>query len=148
MTAVERATALSERDVLAVTLWAEGRSLKVLGRIGIGCAIRNRMDRRNQTAKTVCLAKLQFSCWWKAGGKANYDALCYLLDELAVTDDPIVRECRWIADGILSGACLDVTRGADHYLTTRLLGSSDRPTWVNAMTCTGVIEAHTFYRSA
>lgn len=147
MTAIELADPLTDEDVVAATLWAEGRSLKLLGRVGIACVVRNRMARRKQTAKQVCLARSQFSCWWKFGGKANYDALVALLEGWATTADPHVAECRWIAQGILSGACRDVTNGADHYLTTRLLGSSDRPAWVNAMTCTGVIEAHTFYRS-
>lgn len=148
MTALELAAPLSDLDVLAATLWAEGRSLNVLGRIGIGCVVRNRMRIRQQTAKQVCLARLQFSCWWKSGGLANYNALVYLLEELATTEDPIFRECRWIAEGLLSGACRDTTNGSDHYLTTRLLGSPDRPAWVNAMTCTGHDDAHTFYRSA
>lgn len=148
MNAIELAAPLTDEDVLAATLWAEGRSLKLLGRVGIACVVRNRMARRAQTAKQVCLAKSQFSCWWKFGGQANYDALVYLLEEIAVTTDPNWPECRWVSQGILSGACRDVTKGADHYLTTRLLSSADRPAWVDAMTCTGVIEAHTFYRSA
>lgn len=147
MTAVELAYALSDEEVLAATLWAEGRSLKLLGRVGIACVVRNRMARRRQTVKQVCLARAQFSCWWKYGGQANYDALVNLIEDLAFTTDPNWPECRWIAQGILSGVCRDVTKGADHYLTTRLLASTDRPTWVEAMTCTGVIEAHTFYRS-
>jgi N-acetylmuramoyl-L-alanine amidase len=147
MTAVEFAGQLSDEDVVAATVWAEGRGLKLLGRVAIACVIRNRAIRRNQTPKQVCLARLQFSCWWKAGGAANYSALMRLLEELEVTSDPDWPECEWIAHGVLSGVCRDVTKGADHYLTTRLLASHDRPSWVNAMTCTGVIEAHTFYRS-
>jgi N-acetylmuramoyl-L-alanine amidase len=147
MTAVELAAPLSDQDVLAATLWVEGRSLNLLGRVAIGCVVRNRMVRRQQTAKQVCLARLQFSGWWRSGGSANYDALVYLLEDLANTTDPLWRECQWIAQGILIGACRDVTKGADHYVTTRLLSSPDKPAWINAMTCTGVVEAHTFYRS-
>ena len=147
MTALELAAPLTDEDVLAATLWAEGRSLNVLGRIGIGCVVRNRMANRHQTAKQVCLARLQFSCWWRAGGVANYNALVYLLEEYAITNDLVLRECRWIAEGILSGACRDITQGADHYLTTRLLGSAARPSWVESMICTGHDDAHTFYRS-
>lgn len=147
MTAIDLAAPLTEEDVLAATLWAEGRSLGILGRIGIGCVVRNRMRVRQQTAKQVCLARLQFSCWWKAGGLANYQALVYILEEWAVSADPLVRECKWLASGVLSGACRDITQGADHYCTTRLLGTDARPSWVNAMACTGHDEAHTFYRS-
>ena len=147
MTALELAAPLADRDVLAATLWAEGRSLNVIGRIGIGCVVRNRMAVRHQTAKQVCLARLQFSCWWKAGGAANYAALTYLLEEYAISTDLVLRECQGIAEGILSGACRDITHGADHYCTTRLLGTADRPSWISAMACTGHDDAHTFYRS-
>jgi hypothetical protein len=147
MTAIDLTVGMSDEDVLGATVWAEGRSLTLLGRVGIACVVRNRMAKRGQTARQVCLARLQFSCWWKAGGQANYDALVYLIEDLANTTDPHWPECRWIAHGVLSGACRDVTQGADHYLTTRLLGSDARPAWVSAMVCTGHDEAHSFFRS-
>lgn len=138
---------LSDREVLAATLWAEARSEAVVGRIAVGCVIRNRMIRRHQTVKHVCLAKLQFSCWFPQGGEANHLRLRSLVENIATFRDPLWGECLWIADGILSGACLDITRGADHYLTTTLLASDKRPSWVEAMACAGVHGSHTFYRS-
>lgn len=149
LTAIEQVRALQipDVDVLAATLWAEGRNQNILGRIAIGCVVRNRMARRQQSVTQVCLAPLQFSCWWPAGGVANYQALQMLLSSLDTVIDPVWKECQWIASGILDGRCLDVTSGADHYLTTRLLASDQRPRWASTMTCTGVVGDHTFYRS-
>jgi spore germination cell wall hydrolase CwlJ-like protein len=142
--------ALSDRDVLALTLWAEGRSETLDGRAAIGCVVRNRAASRRQSAREVCLAPMQFSCWQPKDGKANHDALMLLAESVADgkdARDPVLRECQWIADGILSGSCRDLTHGADHYVTTALLSSTKKPGWIRTMTFTVRIGAHAFYRS-
>jgi hypothetical protein len=143
---------LAPRMVCALTMRAEARGESLEGRVAVGCAIRNRMLRRKQTAHEVCLAPAQFSCWAPVGGEANYRELAALVGQLvadpdAAIEDAALRECLWIADGVLSGDARDITKGADHYLTTSLLSSSHRPGWVAAMTWTATIGAHTFYRS-
>lgn len=140
---------LSDRDVLALTLWAEARGEGVEGRIAVACVVRNRMQRRRQTASQVCLAPAQFSCWAPVDGAANHRALMATADAVARKQcrDSIVAECQWIADGVLSGACQDITHGADHYLTTRLLTGTHKPGWVSAMAWTATIGSHAFYRS-
>lgn len=142
--------ALSDRDVLALTIWAEARGESLEGRVAVACVVRNRMALRRQTVRDVCLAPAQFSCWATAGGAANYRALMAVVDAIVggrVVPDQLVRECQWVADGILSGACRDISRGADHYLTTTLLSSTAKPRWVTSMTWTATIGAHAFYRS-
>lgn len=139
---------LTDVEVVAATLWGEGRGEGVLGRIAIAWVIRNRMRRRKQTAHDVCLARLQFSCWWKAGGVANHASLLVLLKHLDAYADPVWRECLWVAKGVLDGPCLDVVKGADHYVATTLLNTTARPDWVLSMTCVGRVGGHTFYRSA
>jgi N-acetylmuramoyl-L-alanine amidase len=141
--------ALVESDVLAVTLWAEGRGEPVEGRIAIACVIRNRMDRRHKTAREICLAPFQFSCW-NEGNDANHQALTAMVDALNRGEDiadPVFRECQWIAKGVLSGAVRDNVKRADHYLTTSLLMSGNKPGWAATMTWCATIGAHTFYRS-
>ena len=114
------------------------------------------MARRRQSAREVCLAPLQFSCWQPIGGQANHAAVMAVAHAMAGAPsdtskrgvvDPVVRECQWIADGVLSGACRDITRGADHYLTTALLSSTKKPGWVVAMVWTATVGTHAFYRS-
>jgi spore germination cell wall hydrolase CwlJ-like protein len=143
-------TALSDRDILALTLWAEARGESLEGRVAVGCVIRNRMARRQQSVRDVCLAPMQFSCWQEIGGVVNHRALVAVVDVLAAghfVADAIVGECQWIADGILSGACRDLTRGADHYVTTALLSSTKKPGWVRTMAWAATVGAHAFYRS-
>lgn len=148
--AAEIARALPERIVLALTLWAEGRSETVDGRIAIGCTIRNRRKLRRQSVIDVCLAPNQYSCWIPEGGTANHRALeavtRAIADGAAVTDAVLV-ECLWIADGILSAACRDLTHGADHYVTTELLSSNAKPKWLARMAWTATVGRHAFYRS-
>lgn len=143
--------ALAPAAVLALTLWSEARGKSIEGRVAVACVIQNRMTRRHQTVHEVCLAPAQFSCWFTAGGAANHRALVAMLAQLLEVPgqvaDAAFRECRWIAEGVLSGVVRDLTRGADHYLTTTLLSSSHRPGWVASMTWTATIGAHTFYRS-
>jgi spore germination cell wall hydrolase CwlJ-like protein len=141
---------LSDRDVLAVTLWAEARGESLEGRVAVGCVVRNRMARRAQTVRHVCLAPMQFSCWQEIGGRANHAALVEVVETLVSgrnVSDPIIRECQWIADGILGGSCRDLTKGADHYITTTLLSSTKKPGWVRTMTWVATVGAHAFYRS-
>lgn len=141
---------LSDRDVLALTLWGETRGEPIDGKIAVACVIRNRMARRRQSARDVCLAPMQFSCWQPKDGRANYDALMLIAEPLAAGKEPrdaALRECQWIADGILSGACRDIVHGADHYLTTTLLSSTKKPGWVRTMTFAASVGAHAFYRS-
>jgi N-acetylmuramoyl-L-alanine amidase len=143
---------LSDRDVLALTLWGETRGEPIDGKVAVACVIRNRMVRRRQTVREVCLAPMQFSCWQPIGGAANHKALMALAGalvagETANAPDPVLRECQWIADGVLSGACRDIVHGADHYLTTTLLSSTKKPGWVRTMTFAASVGAHAFYRS-
>ena len=142
-----RTLGLTDVEVVAATLWGEGRNQTVYGRLAIAWVIKNRMARRHQTAAEVCLSPAQFSCWWPFGGTANHAAMLRLLQALAQYDDPVWHECLWVAKGVLDGLCRDVVAGADHYVTTTLLNSEGRPDWIAAMTCTARIGDHTFYRS-
>lgn len=141
---------LTDLDALALTLWAEARGESILGRVAVGCVIRNRMARRGLSAKAVCLQPMQFSCWQTIDGRANYDALAAIVDTLnagRTVADAAVRECYWIAQGVLDGDVRDVTKGSDHYITTRLLSSTHKPGWLKGMEWATTIENHAFYRS-
>lgn len=106
---------LSDSDATWLTLYGEGRGEAIETRVGIGCAIRNRVQHPGWWGKTyadVCLAPLQFSCWNES------DPNRPLLDSLAnrlVPYDAIARECQWLADGMIGGLVLDRVHGATHY---------------------------------
>lgn len=126
-------TTLTDRDVLALTLWGEARGEPVEGRIAVACVIRSRLQtgRWGRTYTEVCRAPKQFSCWSAAGGAQNHQALMVrvgIIQAGAVPADPILRECYWIADGTISGALQDRVGGATHYYARWL---PEPPAWAN-----------------
>lgn len=67
---------LTATQLVALALYGEARGETVMGRIAVGCVIRNRVFTRNQSYEDVVLAKNQFSCFSpNGGGEANYRAV-------------------------------------------------------------------------
>jgi hypothetical protein len=134
--------ALSDRQTLACTAWAEARKVPrgdhspVEELIAVMVVVRNRLPHFAQwrasvaTYKAICLAPSQFSCWNpnSGGPGSNHDALMVqaglLVDGAALVDrlsllpvglDPELRECLYLADGVIIGELRDRTDGANSY---------------------------------
>jgi hypothetical protein len=142
--------ALSQTDVLALTIWGEARNQAVEGRIAVGCVIRNRLiaGRWGHDYKAVCLAPWQFSCWTPKGGPANYETVLAAARALLHPEGhrgPDLRECLWIAEGLTSGALRDRVAGCAHYVT-RELWHSQPPSWARGMDPAIRIGDHVFFR--
>ena len=145
MTDSEVKAALVDRSVLAITLWAEARGdwreghSSLEERVAVGCVVRNRLPRYTAfravepTWRAVCLAPLQFSCWQRVGGAANYSAVMTLATRIVEgfpVDDPLFAETLYLADGIMAGVILDVTGGATHYYAPKAMRPAGKiPTW-------------------
>ncbi len=136
---------LPARTVLGLTLWGECRGEPRLGQVAVAWVVKNRASRRRQSVQTVCLAKWQFSCWWEESPNAAY------LRELAlrVVQGEVIPNPRWldtlqVAYQVLEGAIPDPTLGSDHYLTTQLYESDNRPAWASAMPVMVVVGRHVF----
>src|SRR5665213_1243171 len=111
---------LSQVETLALTIYGEGRGESIEGQIAIACVIRNRAV--NKTIKEICLAPFQFSCWNK--NDPNYPVLMEFVDQLIIgskVSDIHLRQCIWVAQGIISGDILDNTGAARYYLTNALI---------------------------
>jgi len=153
MTDTEIRAALSERDVLLLTLLGEARGEELEGRVAVGCVIRNRMadDRWPDSIRDVCLQRFQFSCW--NGGDLNYKALMeharLLTNDHAVRSNfvptSIDKETRWLADGLLSGIVRDRVGGANHYLT-RAKWETDPPKWAKDQRPSAFVGRHCFFK--
>lgn len=153
LTDEEVRNALSDRQVLIVTLYGEARGESIVGRIAVGCVIRNRV---RSTAfqggyREVCLAPWQFSCWKMQGGAANcatthQAARILLTSTVGRIPNADLREAAWIADGILSGDCRDVTFGATHYMTGELF-QTNPPQWAASMRVVAQLGNHVFLRA-
>lgn len=139
---------LDDLAIVALTLWGECRGEPVEGKIAVACVIRNRVKagRFGKGYTGVCLKRWQFSCWLPEGGAENYAALQAEQARYQIGDiGPTLRECLWIAEGVIGGACRDTVKGADHYLTTALLKSKP-PSWVARMRPVAQVGAHTFLK--
>ena len=149
MTDVELIGALSPLDTLTLTLWGEARSERVEGKVAVGCVVRNRLraKRFGTDAKAVCLMPRQFSCWQQhdAAHKKNYVELIWAARALrneAMT--PQLKECVWVAGGILDDGLVDITRGACHYIH-RSLWETTPPLWTKGYESALSIGNHIFF---
>lgn len=150
MTEDEIRVSLSDTQALAVTLYGEARGEAVEGRIGVGCVVRNRMAAQQKSARRVCLADRQFSCW-NRDESSNHQRVLGAGERLLIPDqpitDPLLRECLFLAEGIVTGVLTDNTDGATNYLTTALYEHDRAPSWAHKLKPTVVIGRHTFLRA-
>lgn len=123
--------ALSPAQVMALTIWAEGRSSFVKGRgwvandmsamIDVLEVIQNRATDPRWAKlghKGVCLQRWAFSCWEPAGGPANFDALMNRAQRLLAGESPSDKllNCLAAAEGCLAGALVSsMPARACHY---------------------------------
>lgn len=136
---------LANYDLLGLLLYLEGRGEPIEGRIAIACVVRNR-TRGKLRYHDVILAPKQFSCFLSSD--QNYPIAVKRAQELAQGDvtkkpNPILRECIWIAQGVISGVVFDNTSGANHYYNPKVCN----PSWAAKMTVTRVIKNHKFLRA-
>lgn len=153
MTLKEIQAALSPIDVVALTLWAEARSEPVEGQIAVGCVIRNRLPRYDNSYQAACFASKQFSCW-NDNDDANHLALVRLAEQRltghglhAGGGDAAFVQCLWIAEGLVCSKLKDNTGGANHYYSPSAMIPKGRvPGWAKGKIATAVIGRHRFYR--
>lgn len=142
--------ALTEPQVLALTLYGEARSEQLEGRVAVGCVIRNRVEsgRWGSSYREVCLKKWQFSCWIPEGGLANYEIVMSAARMLLRKDRvvPVLGECLWIADGLMAGVLLDRVKGANHYYAPKAMKPAGRvPGWAKGKTPHVTVGEHRFF---
>lgn len=152
MTDAEVLAALDDRQTLALTMWAEARGVPrdghspIEGLVAVGCVVRNRRARfarwraSDASYKAICLAPKQFSCW-NPGSGANHEALLTLARRLVLVG-PIdatpeldrFRECLYLADGVIAGALIDRTGGANSYWAPAAMEPPGRvPLWATGV---------------
>lgn len=145
MTEDEIRAALSDTQALAVTIWGEARSESLDGKVAVGNVVRNRMATRSATVKAICLADRQFSCW-NQDGSANHHRVVQAAEQLLTPDRPMfdasLRECLFIAQGIVGGALTDNVFNATHYFVAAM---KPPPMWASGHTPVATIGAHVFF---
>src|SRR3990172_3605788 len=154
MTLVETVrTALSESQIVGLTIWGEARGEPIEGQIAVGNVIRNRVlaGRYGDGWVGVCLAKWQFSCWTEVGGAENYAAMSERVERLLRGDTElagsIFDQCQFIAEGLVHGRVRDNVKGAvNYYAPLAMLPEGRVPTWAVGLSPVIEIGAHRFYR--
>jgi hypothetical protein len=159
---LEEATrsALTDQQALICTLYGEAAGETMSSRVAVACAIRNRVladlgndgkpDWWGEGYRGVCLKKWQFSCWWETSPNTKR-LYAFAQHVLSGTPPPFQRdqilqaELAAIADGIMSGRMEDVTHGATHYLTIKLLQAKP-PAWTSKMQRVATIGAHAYFK--
>lgn len=169
MTEAAIRAALSGKQILGLTIWAEARGDHAEGassveeRIAVGCIIRNRAKPGawwGETIREVCLKPWQFSCW-NPGPDQNHAALVLVAEELAQANigirtrpglDPLLEESLFLAEGIVDGLILDRTQGCDHYYAPRAMRPAGAvPKWAkwpdgSTVPPTVIVGSQHFYR--
>lgn len=128
--------------LLAKTIFGEAEGESAEGQIAVGCVIRNRVldpgkDWWGDSYEEVILKPAQFSCWTERKET---------LEKLDLYENPVGRQCLWIASGIVSGAIMDNTQGANHYLAKWMLLKKVAPKWAVWNPWVKDIGGHVFYK--
>jgi N-acetylmuramoyl-L-alanine amidase len=135
---------LTAAQTLGLTVYGESRGEAVEGRIAVAAVIRNRLGRYGADYKGVCLKPKQFSCWNL--GDPNRDQLLSAGRMLIRHDEvgPDLRECLWIAEGIIGEVVRSNVGKATHYMT-RALWQTAPPTWAIGHLPSHSIGRHVFF---
>lgn len=138
--------ALTDDQYVALTLYGEARGEGLAGKIAVASVIRNRLltGHWGKQYASVVLAPKQFSCW--NIDDPNLPALRQLGTGIALgetVDDPALRECLWVADGVVRNMFRSTVQDATHYYAASL---SHPPTWASSGTLVEQIDNHRFYR--
>lgn len=139
---------LTERDCLALTIYAEARNQPLDGQVAVGFVILNRLwTGRWKTIRDVVFAKAQFSCWSpRLGGQRNYDTLMAACERALsgrIRTDSFLQQAYWVADGILAGYLRNPIGPARHYLNPKAV--TKMPSWAVPEKRAKILGDHHFY---
>jgi N-acetylmuramoyl-L-alanine amidase len=137
------ARGMDDAEVLARTVWAEARNGGVPGMENVAQVILNRARNPRwwgRSPRDVCLARMQFSCWWVADRNQR--------EMLAVDGSvPSYQRATEIAERALAGGLgADRTKGADHYYAPAGMAGGKPPRWADEGKFTLAQHGHRFYR--
>lgn len=136
---------MTDRVAIALTLYGEARGEALEGRVAVASVLRNRLalKRWGTSYAAVCLADRQFSCWNASDPNAPLlRALAAELEGQQVAPDAMVRECLWLADGLIANAFASRVGPATHYHATWM---PTAPRWVAGALQTAVVGRHRFF---
>lgn len=127
--------ALDDVSLLQCLIFGEAEGEDIKGKIAVGCVVRNRVNNPSWWGdgwKSVMLKPWQFSCFDELADKIT----------AAYKEEPAsMKECLWVAGGIINDSLLDITKSANHYHAEYLI-----PYWSKGETPVAIIGKHIFYK--
>jgi N-acetylmuramoyl-L-alanine amidase len=143
-------SSISSYEIVALTIYGEGRGEPIEGQIAIGCIIRNRVHEAtiSKGYKDICLAPLQFSCW------NENDPNRKLLESIVTkmqggflstdnTTDPVLRQCIYVSKGIVDWDIMSNIGSSTNYMTKQLYNANP-PVWARELKVSSTIGKHVF----
>lgn len=133
--------------VMALTGLGEARGEGLEGMVAVMQTLPNRVAEHGRTITERALQRLQYSCWWPAGGLEDNH---YVLDLAQRTMTgmllpPEYDEALYLAGGVISGRFRNYSKGATHYCTYALLKHAP-PAWAVGKEPVAIIGQHAFFR--
>ena len=132
----QKIEALSDIEVLALTLMGEARGEPIEGQVAVASVIRNRligMPSKYKSYHDVCLEPNQFSCW--SSNDTNYGMLIDLCEQLIAghtLTDPVIQQCFTLARGIIDNSIMDNTKRCMFYLANWVIYQDKTPNWAKS----------------
>ncbi len=138
---------LSEKQIMAITIYGEARGESDAGKIAVGSVILERVEHRDWDGKTiheVCLKPWQFSCFNERD--PNYGKLLNIAEQWdeSMALNPALNNCYCIAAGLIDGLILRTKEIAKNHATQYLTIDCDAP-WEKKMKKVATIGRHEFY---
>jgi len=144
-------TKLTEIALLTLCIWGEARGEGLIGKIAVGCVVRNRVINNHSSYKKEILKPYQFSCFNESD--PNYLKIYYIAKKLEGLNSERLEErikelnkiyyslydCYLAASAVMQGI-EDVTKGALYYFSKR----SKIPYWAKGLIVTEIIGNHIF----
>lgn len=136
-------------EIFALTLYGEARGEPIDGIIAVANVIMNRLNdnpAKYKNVRNVCLEPKQFSCW--NDDDPNKAKLLAIADQFVRNDisDKSLKQCWYIAKGVMTKNLLDNTKSAKNYMTESLFNGPNKPNWAkNPKTTPTQIGNHVFF---
>jgi len=142
---------LSEIALLTLCIWGEARGENLMGKIAVGCVVRNRVINEHSSYKEEILKPYQFSCFNE--GDPNFIKIYHIAEKLVdLSPEDLEKkikelnkvyyalyDCYLAASAVMQGI-EDVTKGALYYFSKK----SKIPYWAARLTITEIIGNHIF----
>lgn len=138
---------LTDKQLLALTLYGEARGESRDGQIAVGSVILERVDHRGwdgDTIKEVCLMPWQFSCFLPSDPNSGDLAIIALNFDARFSCSYALRACWVVATGLIDGTIERTPEIAAHHVC-QYCTTAVNPDWKTKMTRVATVGHHEFY---